>query len=280
MSAHAEAPRRSRDGSCIGAIGLAAIGLVATGIAGCLLTSDFNGVAGSRTDAGDLDASADADGADPNAFPCDPGAHLSCINFDQGPLDKSGWVVQKTGASSKAALDTTIFRSPPDGFHSTIGSAAKAFNVGGILRQTPSLGKFRTLIYAFDMRIHSCESLGMGGSVTLAAFQPSDAVAFGIVLVDTNVYTFAQVDVKAGTFTPTPFSVAPKLDTWARITIRLALSSVAAHVVVMLDDQKVVDAEQVAALPGPNVLLNLGANATGPISGCDVVYDNVTFDTD
>ena len=257
------------------------VGGVIAASAGCLLTSDFDGIAGTRSDAAapSVDSGIEADAPEASAaFPCNPGEHLLCNNFDTGPIDNSGWVVGLTGLGSKAVLDTTFFHSPPAGFRSTIGALVKGMNAGGILRQTPAIGTFKTLIYAFDMRVLSCASLGNGGSVTLAAMQPSGAVAFGVVLIDTNVYSFAQLDLTQGTFTPEPFTVAPKADTWQRVEIRLSLNASAAHAVVMLDANKVVDVDEVPGTPSPSILLNIGANATGPISGCDVVYDNVTFD--
>jgi hypothetical protein len=253
--------------------------LAATSVTGCLLTSDFDGIAGTPpppvVDAGDTSV---VDATDPNTFPCLPGAHLICSNFDEGPLENSGWIADRNGPGSRAALDNTLFHSPSAAFHSTIGMAATGIKTGGILRQTPAIGVFKELIFAFDIRMIACMSQGSGGSITLAAIQPSDAIAFGIVLLDTNQYSFAEVDLKTGKFTPSPFNTQLKLNTWTRMTIKISLSTSAAHAVVTLDGATVVDADQTPGQASPSVLLNIGANATGPIAGCDVLYDNVTFD--
>lgn len=247
--------------------------------ASCSLVSDFDGVAGTRPDDAGLDTSGeiDPDGIPETStkFSCADGDKLVCSTFDEGAVDRGGWKLELTG-SGTATLDASQYTSPPASFHSKIGSAPKDARIGATISQKVTTGAFTTLVYAFDMRLLSCTSDGTGGSITLAAIQPSSQLVFGLVVVDTNKLSFAQLRLLGGQFQATPLTLQPSRE-WKRFEIRIAINATAAHASVTVDGETTFDGDVDPASPASTTLLNLGANATGPIKGCDVVYDNVAF---
>ncbi len=251
---------------------------VAACIASCSLLSDFDNVAGVRPpDAGE-DAVEVAEGGDTSVdgsapFTCLDGKKLVCTSFDEGAVDRGGWKIE-VAPGGTVQLDATQFTSPPASFHSKIPSLAKGESLGAIISQKLSVGPFTTLFYGFDMRILSCASEGNGGSVTLAVLQPSRTL-LGIVLIDTNLVSFARLP-QGGVFTPTPMSPQPGKD-WIRVEMRVSTTASSAHARVTLGASVVFDDDIEPGAPFATVTLNLGANGSGPVKGCDVVYDNVAF---
>lgn len=248
-------------------------------VSSCSLVSDFDNVAGVRPDDAGVDTIVDPDVADggdgSGVFTCAGGDKLVCSTFDEGAVDKGGWTIEIAGNGS-ATLDASQYTSPPASFHAKIGSAPDKQKIGAIINQRITTGPFKTLVYAFDMRLLSCVSEGSGGSVTLAALQPSTQLAFGLVLVDTNRVAFAQSRLITGQFTATPLTIQPSRE-WTRFEMRISINTTAAHATVTANGAVAFDGDIDTGSPASSMPLNLGANATGPVKGCDVVYDNVAF---
>jgi hypothetical protein len=251
--------------------------LVAT--SSCSLLSDFDNVAGVRPDDAGTDTFVEPEAGEAGEasapFSCAGGGKLVCSTFDEGAVDKGGWTIEITG-NGTTSLDASQYTSPPASFHAKIGSAADKVKIGAIINQRVVTGPFKTLVYAFDMRLLSCTSEGSGGSVTLAALQPSTQLAFGLVLIDTNKVAFAQSRLLSGQFTATPLTVQPSRE-WTRFEMRISISTTAAHASVTANGVVAFDGDIDTGSPASSMPLNLGANATGPVKGCDVVYDNVAF---
>jgi len=253
--------------------------LVAIVGASCSLVSDFDNVAGTRPDDAGVDEPIVVDeGGIPEAsvaFTCAGGDKLVCTTFDEGAVDRGGWEIEITG-NGTATLDASQYTSPPASFHSKIGAAAKDVKIGATISQKVTTGAFTTLVYSFDLRMLSCLSETNGGSVTLAAIQPSNQLAFGLVLVNTNQVTFAQLKLLSGRFESTPLTVQPSRE-WKRFEVRISLSSTVGRAKVTVDGVTAYEGDTDTATTTATTLLNLGANATGAVKACDVVYDNVSF---
>lgn len=282
-------PRRTTRRS----LALAAILTGMISLAGCLLTSSFDDVAGVRPadaappvddavpDGSDEAAETGEGGAPPFSCATQAPAHFICSDFDEGSITAGGWTLSQSAGGS-ARLDTAQFASPPAALIGRLPAVLDTTTASGILFQNIKNLVPKGVHMAFDMRIGSCQAM-TGGSITLAVIAPVKAVTFGFVIQSNNAFAFAeQITVDGGrTFTPHALSTMPAAGVWTRVKLDVTFTPAKGSASVRLDDKEVLKTDVSGVTPdGSPVLLNIGTFSTGPNFPCDVDFDNVTFDPD
>ena len=145
---------------------VASLAIAATSLAGCLLTSSFDNVAGVRPDAalpppveagndgGDEagEAGDASDAATPFSCATQVPRHFICSDFDEGSLTAGGWTLSQSGAGS-ARLDTMDFSSPPGALLSKLPALFDTTTSSGILFQNVKNIAPKAVHMAFDMRL-------------------------------------------------------------------------------------------------------------------------------
>ncbi|MBS2015540.1 MAG: hypothetical protein JST00_21820 [Deltaproteobacteria bacterium] len=255
---------------------LAFLGVVgALAAAGCLLTSDFDGVAGVRpaTEAGPGDAGGDADtGA---LSPCTSGTHVVCTDFDHngGTFPPPGWN-SSIGDGGVVVLDDTTSVSPPRSLSARLEGASSP---SAYITRQAFLASFKALTVSFDMRIVSCPP--QGKSSTLVYVEPSTRVSYGLVFLSSGVQAIgASVNG-----TPTFFQLQKQVpeQTWSRVVLRIELKDTAtSRLSVTVDGVTSVDTDAPGGPTKSSIQLNLGLVGGGAPTGCEVRFDNYVFDSE
>lgn len=249
-----------------GAIFLAMTGAAAAG--GCLLTTNFDGVAGVRPEGGGEAGDASEAAA---ASPCSVSDHLVCNDFDQpgGGFPVPGWN-QSFNDAGALTLDSTSSVSPPSALHAKVRGTGTAY----LFRQV-FVGIFTSLIITFDIKIVSCPA--QGNSLTLVFAQPSAKASFGFALLSSGVQAIGSSINGATTF----FALEKQIpdDTWAHVVYRILVKDVStAHFTLTVDGMRVVDTDAPSAAMLQTALLNLGVNGSGAPNGCEIAFDNYVLD--
>lgn len=242
--------------------------------AGCLLTSDFDGVAGVRpaTEAGEAGDADIAETAPPS--PCLAGGHLVCNDFDHagGGFPVPGWNQAFTDAGT-LTLDNTDSITPPLSLHAKVEGTVSA---QAYLYRQLFVGTFKALVIAFDIRIVSCPA--QGKSLTLVYVEPSAKASFGLVMLSSGVLAIGSSINGASTF----FALEQQIkdDTWSHVVYRIVLKDVStAHFNLTIDGKTSVDTDGPSAAMGQTALLNLGIiGSQGAPKGCEIVFDNYVLD--
>jgi hypothetical protein len=260
--------------------------LAAASAAGCLLTTNFDGIVGvpPSPDANVPDAIVEAAGGDAGedaadgsaSFWCDthPG-HALCADFDEdgGTLLGAWWTSTYDQGGGSSSLDTTNYSSPPAAFLSDVPSGG----AGGLLRTLPVL--LTDFQYGFDFRVASSCTPTSNAAITLASlgFQNVPNNIMGVLLsVNGWLLAFEQPGADGGVVLYTfPISPAPARDAWHTLEFSVTVGG-AGHVRGTLDGTSFVDSPlSYAPVQNGTVTLNAGVFGPGP---CTADYDNMTFD--
>ena len=271
---------------------------------GCLLTSSFDNVAGVRPidgsiepmdaplgavvdgqliDAGSVDAADAADGKETGtvlAFcASQAGKHTLCADFDEGGITSGGFT-KSTPNGTMVVLDGTQFQSAPN---SMMASTPKALTgtdrVEAILQKT----LFRTpasFSLAFDIRLGSC--VVTGGALTLFVASPAAGHVYGFLITGSNTFAFTeQHSLDSGLVGPKNTQVLPELvpGAWTKVALNVSYVPDGGTLSVHVDGMEIANKSLVQAIvPDGKVVLNLGANGSGPTEACVVYFDNLVFD--
>jgi hypothetical protein len=262
-----------------------AIAFGAVGAAGgCLLTSDFDGVVGTKPPAADeggsgTDAAADAgnggDGGQTEAAvsPCATGTHVVCTDFDEGTggFPVPGWN-NSANDGGVLTLDNTTSVTPPLSLHARVDGASSP--EAYIYRQV-FLPTFTALTVAVDMRIVACPP--QGKSLTAIYVEPSAKASFGLVFLSSGVQAIGAGVNGAYTFFQLEQQVPDQ--TWSHIVYRILLKDAStSHLTLTVDGKKSVDTDAPGGALKTSVLLNLGLLGGAAPAGCEVQFDNYVLD--
>jgi hypothetical protein len=257
------------------------LGAIAFGAAGCLLTSDFDGIVGSKptaaTDGGPgTEAGGDAgDGGQAEAAisPCATGTHAVCTDFEEGTggFPIPGWN-NIAGDGGVLTLDNTTSVSPPLSLHARVDGAS---NPEAYIYRQVFLPTFTALTISVDMRIVACPP--QGKSITIVYVEPSAKVSFGLVFLSSGVQAVGAGVNGAFTFFQLEQQVPDQ--TWSHIVYRILLKDAStSHLTLTVDGKKSVDTDAPGGALKTSVLLNLGLIGASAPSGCEVQFDNYVLD--
>ena len=250
---------------------------VLTGGAGCLLTSDFDGVAGTAPADGGPGSPSEGGGeaspGDGGTSPCTSGSHVFCSDFDDiDALPVPGW-------TSKAMLGSLTFdtASPRSRPHALVAKVkGSAFVTAYLLREGFLGATFTQAILDFDFRLTDCPAQGKN-ALTFVFMQTGLSAAYGFVILSNGELAIgAQVSGMDNFF---PLEKPVKAGVWTHISIRLAPTSPSVmHVSATVDGAKGVDTDAPSAAMKSTVTFNLGVQGATAALGCEVAYDNVVLD--
>lgn len=254
---------------------------VATAIgAGCLLTSDFDGIVGGSPGARPPDDAGAEDAAVPDGdagqrSPCVSSDHVVCNDFDHegAGFPIPGWNYS-TSDGGALSLDDTTSISPPRALRARVQSEGE---VSAYLHRQAFLGTFTALTARFDIRIVRC--VPQGSSLTFVYMEPSARASFGFVQLMSGVQAVgAGVD---GAFTFFQLERQIPEDTWGHIDFRITpKDNATVRFEVRLDDAVVVDTDAPSAAMRETALLNLGILTAQAPQGCEVAFDNYVLDVE
>jgi hypothetical protein len=255
----------------------------ALGVAGCLLTSDFDGVVGMRplaeagqaSESGGQDGGTDAPGDGATSSPCATGKHLVCTDFDQAGngFPVPGWN-NVAGDGGVLTLDNSTSVTKPLSLHARVdGSGAP---VAYLYRQV-FLSALTTLTINVDMRIVACPP--QGKSLTAIYVEPSAKASFGFVFLASGVQAVGAGVNGAFTF----FQLEQQIpdQTWSHIVYRILLKDAAtSHLTLTVDGKPSVDTDAPGGAMKSTALLNLGLLGDSAPKGCEVQFDNYVLDAE
>ena len=274
----------------------ALVWVVGTAIApiGCLLTNSFDGIAGVRPEDSGPDTTTE-DGPILEAGPEDAGAdrppipfcatqtvrHTLCLDFDEGGVTSGGFA-RTVGPNASVTQDTMQFVSAPNSMRAaTIRVPDSASKLSAILSRDLRL-KPQAFKVEFDIRIGTCQSTG--GPITLFVVAPTATDVYGFLITGSNVFTFSeQHALPEGGAGPKQSYSLPNLDpdTWSRVSMNVTFAGDGGTLNVRVNGSEFVSSPLIVGIiPDGQLLINFGANATGPTDPCVVFYDNVTIDVD
>lgn len=239
---------------------------------GCLLTSDFDGVAGVRP-AGEGGAVADAGEEAAPASPCATGDHVVCTDFDHqgGGFPIPGWN-NIAGDAGVLSLDNTTSVTAPLSLHAKVQGAGSP---DAYLYRTPFIGPFTALTLSFDIFIVACPP--QGSSLTLAYIEPSAKASFGFVMLASGVQAVGAGVNGAFTFFALEQQVPDQV--WSHVVYRILVKDAStAHFDVTVDGKKAVDTDAPSSAMKTTALLNLGILGSSAPKGCEVAFDNYVLD--
>jgi hypothetical protein len=251
-------------------------------VAGCLLTSDFDGVVGVRPaeagqtgEAGGSDGGSDAPSDAASTSPCATGKHAVCTDFDTAGagFPVPGWnnVASDGGVLT---LDNTTSVSKPLSLHARVDGTGGP--VAYLYRQV-FLSAFTTLTVNVDMRIVSCPP--QGKSLTAIYVEPSAKASFGFVFLSSGVQAVGAGVNGAYTF----FQLQQQIpdQTWSHIVYRILLKDAStSHLTVTVDGKPSVDTDAPGGAMKSTVLVNLGLLGDSAPKGCEVQFDNYVLDAE
>lgn len=242
-------------------------------VGGCLLTSDFDGVAGVRpsTEAGPDEAGADADAG--SSSPCAAGDHVVCTDFDHaaGSFPPPGWN-NNVGDGGAMAMDDTTSVSPPRSLSAKLEGAN---GPSAFLTRQAFVTSFKTLTVSVDMRIGSCPP--QGKSITILYVEPSSRVSFGLVFLSSGVQAVGASVNGAPTFTPLQRPIPEQ--TWSHVVWKIELrDATTSHLNLTVDGAPSVDTDAPGGTTKASVQLNVGLVGNGVTAPCDVRFDNYVVD--
>lgn len=271
----------------------AAIVAGASSAAGCLLTSDFDGIVadGGQPNPGDGEVPADdggvGDGSVSPPVDCDSGDFIVCSRFDRGVITADGWRRQVEGTGF-LELDQSTSVSAPASLRSRITYQNDATGDGGappsataILLQNVNVGSFQRLRWGFDLKIGECEvNAASNGNITLMAIQHSATGVVGM-LINRQGDTLNQTNLGTGVGTNAEFPAGLPRARWFHLDFGMTMGAESNDVEVALDGVPN-HAARFEPLPAhQNMLLNIGANSSSAaIGGCEVWFDNYYFAKD
>lgn len=246
---------------------------------GCLVTSDFEGIVGTRPagEGGVVDPDSGVDGAvdGPANDICGSAEHLACTTFDHGepPLPVPGWS-HAIATGSSLTIDDSSSVSAPASLRARASGATG--DVGAYLYRQVFIGPAAALVATFDMKIVSCPP--QGNSFTLFYLQVASQTAFAVAILSSGAQA-AGNKFGAGTDMFFNFEKTAALDTWSRVVFRVERRGPAlAHLNVTVDGARALDTDAQTTAWQETALLNLGANGGSASQGCEVAYDNFVFD--
>jgi len=252
-----------------------AVAIAASVAGGCLLTSDFDNVAGDRPSAeGGTEGGADAEAG--ASSPCATGDHVVCTDFDHagGSFPPPGWN-STLGDGGVLVMDDTTSISPPRSLSARLEGAnsPSAF----ITRQAFIASAFKTLTVSFSTRIATCPA--QGKSITIAYVEPSSRVSFGLVFLSSGVQAIgASVNG-----TPTFFQLQKQIpeETWSKVVMRIELRDAStSHLTVTVDGATSVDTDAPGGPTKSSVQINLGLVGNGVSAPCEMRFDDYVLDRD
>ena len=248
--------------------------LVASAAASCLLTSDFDNIAGARPpgEAGVEEGTDEDAGTEGGPVDCTGGSHVVCTDFDQSTsLPVPGWNHASTGGGT-IALDEKVSVSSPRSLRAKITGTSPS---QAYVYRNAFLGSFTRLNVQLDIQIVACPGQGTS-AVTLVFIQPSEAASFGLVVLSSGVHALGSQIDGGSTF----FNLEQQLPTgtWAHVVYDILIKDPStAHFTLSVDGKKVVDSDAPSAAIRQTALLNLGTLGTAP-KGCEVLFDNYVLD--
>lgn len=260
--------------SAVALVLVTATALGATIAGGCLLTSDFDGVAGVRP--GEAGGPDDAGTEASPGSPCASGEHVVCTDFDHagGAFPPPGWNSTVGDGGAMTMDDTTSVSAP----RSLTARLEGANSPSGFLTRQAFLTAFKTLTVSFDMRIVSCPP--QGKSITVVYVEPSTRVSFGLVFLSSGVQAVgASITTTGGA--PTFFQLQRQVpeQTWSHVVYRIELKDTAtSHLTVTVDGATSVDSDAPGGPIKSSVQLNLGLVGNGVTTPCEVRFDNYVLD--
>lgn len=276
----------------------------AAALTGCLLTSDFDGIAsgtvapdaratpppdssappldaaGRSSDAAD-DASVISDAADARGpatpWPCT--GRFECLTFESAlPGTDTGWYTQQTRGGT-VSHDTVTFASGAGALRARIAADPTAAepNAALLYKTVTHDTPVGHLLWGFDANLGACASTLSTQSFTLAAIGPGGSAVYGVVAAAEGDLIVVRPDADAGPVLNYTMPALPR-GAWLHLDFDLRLGSIESTFRVVLDGVLVRELVLPAAPPSDATLLNVGLYATSPTEACDAVYDNYYFD--
>lgn len=248
-----------------------AVAIAASVAGGCLLTSDFDGVAGARPD-GEGGAEGGAD-VDAGSSPCAAGDHVVCTDFDHagGAFPPPGWN-SNVGDGGALLMDDTTSISPPRSLSARLEGANSP---SAYITRQAFIASFKTLTLAFDTRIETCPA--QGKSITVAYVEPSTRVSFGLVFLSSGV----QAVGASVNGVPTFFQLQKQIpeQTWSHVVLRMELRDAStSHLTVTVDGATSVDTDAPGGPAKASVQINLGLVGAGVSAPCEMRFDDYVLD--
>lgn len=268
-------------------VALATGGAIA--LAGCLLTSDFDGIVGSAPD-----GSAEEGGASSGTTPTPPGEtgdgapgipdgsspgnmcdapHLLCTTFDTSATFPVPWGRAESSGGTLAI--EPVGRSAPNALVGRLPDGADADPEAVLLRDV-ALGTFSKLTISFDFRQSDCPAQ-VANSLTLLFMRLGADYGVGFVLLSSGTLAVGTHGTNGDVFYPLEQTVQP--DTWTKITIEVTPGTSELAIRALVDGQVAVNRSD-AQLQTFNSTMSVGVGPTGVASpqGCTVAYDNIVAD--
>ncbi len=269
------------------AIVTATVGCALSVVTSCMLTTDFSGIVGTPTDAGNdadevsnNDAGVDSGGGDSAPKFCASSTHTFCADFDEGNL-QTGWtqLLVDPGSSGAFAVDASI--SPPASFAAMahVGDAGAASGVV-LIKQFPA-STLTSISAGFDVRIEACApqtqpSLLYWAQTDSAGY--SHGIYFDSTTNDVTFQTFYPVDGSSQYQTHLVGHVTPGV--WLNVQYTFTLSATDSQVSVQIQPTLGGTPVSYTGGAGPavqkNLVVDLGLYE--PSAPCAAVFDNVFVD--
>lgn len=256
----------------------------ALALAGCLITSDFDGIVGARPPGGSAEGSTPPPAVVPpgsvteagsTASPCDE-PHLVCTSFDDATLP-AGW---GNGAKSGGSivLDPTIALSPPNALLTTLtsGNDGGAGQPSATLLRDVSLGSFQKLTLTFDMRIVDCPAQ-LSNSLTFLFLRLGDDYGIGLVNLSSGTLAVGTHAEDGDKFVDLSPQVSP--NTWTTISIEVVPTDTALTLRASVNGRSAALKEDGRLQPFTSTAqIGLGPTGAASPNGCKVAFDNVYAD--
>lgn len=199
-----------------------------------------------------------------------------CDDFEDGDLE-NGWTSAAVVLGNVAEVDDTSFTSTPFSFHVVAKSTAAAAANNALVRTT-GFGAVQRAKLAFSTFLPSVTFTK--GVVAIASLDLAQSPAHLFTLYlrdgDINAPTAILEEYTAGVTTRHLLTGPPPAGVWTRVAIDLDL--VAGKATVMFDATKALDAATIAAVPGTEATVRIGAIIDGPADAFEARFDDVVVD--
>lgn len=252
--------------------------IVATS-AGCLLTSDFDGIVGVRPPGDEGGVTLDGGngggdgGGDAATDFCSGAEHVVCTTFDHSgpPLPVPGWN-HDVRAPSTLTIDQTSSVTAPGSLRARVTGTAE---INAYLYRQVFIGQPKALVMSLDFRSIACPA--QGNALTLAYVQVASETAFAIALLSSGVFAGGT---KAGAGTDAFFPLEKQFTSaWSHVVMRVErLNATTAHLNATIDGVKALDTDAQTTAWDQMALLNIGVNGSAASKTCEVAFDNFVLD--
>jgi hypothetical protein len=258
-------------------------GIAGASLGGCLLTNDFDGIAGTAPDAGlgieggaDAieEAGGDSSGDAGTTSPCTSGTHVFCTDFDDitaAPV--LGWT--NTAMAGTVAINATLGVSAPNALVTTVDKGDAG--VGAYLLREGFVGTtFKVATFGFDFRIIDCPSQ-VKNSLTFVYLGTGPSAAYGFVILSSGALAIGSLVNGTDTF----FELGKPImkGKWAHLVMTLTPKpSSIMHLQLTVDGATAVDTDAPGGATKQTITVNVGIQGSAAEMGCGLAYDNVVLD--